>query len=100
MNLSSIGKNIRKYRLQRNLCQEDLAEMAALSSNYIGMVERGEKVPWSIHLLIQPRAHGHDSFVNHQARSGFPSVPVLSFWSFIHTISPGTKTLERVDAVG
>lgn len=41
----SIGKNLRKYRLQKKLRQEDLAELTGLSANYIGMVERGEKVP-------------------------------------------------------
>ena len=45
MNLSSIGKNIRKFRLMKNLRQEDLAEKAGLSTNYIGAVERGEKLP-------------------------------------------------------
>ncbi len=41
----SIGKNIRKYRLERKLRQEDLAEATGLSPNYIGMIERGEKLP-------------------------------------------------------
>lgn len=41
----SIGKNTRKYRLEKKLRQEDLAERAGLSTNYIGMVERGEKIP-------------------------------------------------------
>lgn len=41
----SIGKNIRKYRLEKKLRQEDLAELSGLSTNYIGMVERGEKIP-------------------------------------------------------
>lgn len=45
MNFDSIGKNIRKFRLERNMRQEDLAEMTNLSANYIGMVERGEKIP-------------------------------------------------------
>ena len=45
MELNSIGKNIRKYRLERNLRQEDLAELAGLSTNYVGAVERGEKLP-------------------------------------------------------
>lgn len=45
MDYSSIGKNIRKYRLAKNLRQEDLAELAGLSTNYIGAVERGEKLP-------------------------------------------------------
>ena len=45
MELESIGKNIRKFRLLKKLRQEDLAEKAGLSTNYIGAVERGEKIP-------------------------------------------------------
>lgn len=40
-----MGKNIRKYRLEKNFRQEDLAEKTGLSANYIGMLERGEKTP-------------------------------------------------------
>lgn len=40
-----IGSNIRKYRKAKNLRQQDLAEMVNVSVNYIGMIERGEKVP-------------------------------------------------------
>lgn len=43
--LDSIGQNIRKYRKARQLRQEDLAELAGLSPNYIGLIERGEKSP-------------------------------------------------------
>ena len=45
MKLVTIGKNIRKYRLAKKLRQEDLAEATGLSTNYIGMVERGDKIP-------------------------------------------------------
>lgn len=45
MNNNSIGSNIRKYRIEKKLKQENLAEKAGLSTNYIGMVERGEKIP-------------------------------------------------------
>ena len=45
MKLDTIGKNIRKFRLARKLRQEDLAEKTDLTTNYIGMVERGEKIP-------------------------------------------------------
>lgn len=45
MNLYTIGKNIRKFRFAKNLRQEDLAEKTGLSTNYIGMIERGEKMP-------------------------------------------------------
>ena len=45
MNYDNIGKNIRTYRIKRKLRQEDLAEITDLSVTYIGMVERGEKIP-------------------------------------------------------
>ena len=45
LRLESLGKNIRKYRKEKKLRQEDVAERSGLSTNYIGMVERGEKVP-------------------------------------------------------
>ena len=45
MQMTSIGKNIRKYRIEKKMRQEDLAEKTGLSANYIGMVERGEKNP-------------------------------------------------------
>ena len=51
MNLNTIGKNIKKYRLAKKLRQEDLAEKTDLSTNYIGMLERGEKIP-SLETLI------------------------------------------------
>lgn len=45
MEPETIGRNIKKYRIEKKLRQEDLAEKTDLSSNYIGMVERGEKTP-------------------------------------------------------
>ena len=45
MKLDSIGKNLRDYRLAYKLRQEDIAEKTGLSVNYIGMIERGEKIP-------------------------------------------------------
>lgn len=52
MELSSIGRNIRKYRLMKKMRQEDLAEKAELSVNYVGAIERGEKVPSLETLLV------------------------------------------------
>lgn len=49
--MDSVGGNIRKYRQIKKLRQEDLAELTDLSPNYIGMVERGEKIP-SLETLI------------------------------------------------
>ena len=51
MDWSSIGRNIRYYRLEQDLRQEDLAEAIGLSGNYIGMVKRGEKIP-SLETLV------------------------------------------------
>lgn len=45
MGLESIGKHISEFRHFRKLRQEDLAEITGLSTNYIGAVERGEKIP-------------------------------------------------------
>lgn len=41
----SIGKYIRQYREAKHMTQEALAEKAGLSVTYIGMIERGEKLP-------------------------------------------------------
>ncbi len=43
MPYAEIGKNVRKYRKQQGLTQEQLAEMSNLSTNYLGAIERGEK---------------------------------------------------------
>lgn len=51
MGLESIGSNIRKFRLMKKLRQEDLAEKTGLSTNYVGALERGEKIP-SLETLI------------------------------------------------
>lgn len=45
MKLDTIGKNIRKFREIKKLRQEDLAEKTDLTTNYIGMIERREKIP-------------------------------------------------------
>lgn len=45
MKYDSIGANMRMFRMEKNLRQEDIAERAGLSANYIGMIERGEKIP-------------------------------------------------------
>lgn len=45
MDFYSIGANLRKVRTQKKLRQEDVAEKAELSVNYVGAVERGERLP-------------------------------------------------------
>ncbi len=37
------GTNVQKYRKERQLSQEKLAELSGLHRTYIGMIERAEK---------------------------------------------------------
>lgn len=45
MDYRTIGINLRKIRVQNKLRQEDVAEKANLNVNYIGAVERVERIP-------------------------------------------------------
>ena len=40
---TKLGKNIRKYRLAKNLSQEKLSELLDVNSKFIGHVERVER---------------------------------------------------------
>ena len=40
-----LGKNVRKYRLQAGLRQEDLAERVGCSPSHIGQIENARGVP-------------------------------------------------------
>ena len=45
MEMKDIGKRIHRKRIEKGWCQEELAEKVDLSASYIGMIERGKKVP-------------------------------------------------------
>lgn len=41
--LNIVAKNIKKFRVEKNISQEKLALMCNLNRNFIGLVERGER---------------------------------------------------------
>lgn len=41
--LKVFGARLKELRLEKNLTQQELAEKINLSTNFIGMVERGER---------------------------------------------------------
>ncbi|MEO8512279.1 MAG: helix-turn-helix transcriptional regulator [Ignavibacteria bacterium] len=41
--LKKLGENIKKYRLQKDISQEELAYQADLDRTYISGIERGER---------------------------------------------------------
>ena len=45
MDNSTLGRRIREARLKKKLTQEQLSELADISSYYLGEVERGVKAP-------------------------------------------------------
>ena len=38
----AVGANIRRYRLERNMTQRELAERAGLKADYVSRLERGK----------------------------------------------------------
>ena len=40
-----VAQNLRRLRQDRGLTQEELADLAALNRNYVGMIEREENAP-------------------------------------------------------
>lgn len=51
MDYQMLGKNIRKYRLQMGLNQEELAEKVGCSSSHIGQIENNRGIP-SLEMVV------------------------------------------------
>jgi transcriptional regulator with XRE-family HTH domain len=47
----SIGKRIKRFRMERKLSQEDLGEFISLNPHYISQIENGRRIP-SVDTLI------------------------------------------------
>ena len=41
--LETFGQNVQKYRKERKVSQEKLAEISGVHRTYVGMIERAEK---------------------------------------------------------
>lgn len=50
--LIQFGCRIKQLRLERQLTQEQLAELTGFHHNYIGMIERGERNPALVNVEI------------------------------------------------
>jgi transcriptional regulator with XRE-family HTH domain len=56
MMLKVFGRNIKNFRLKREMTQEQLAELAGIACNYLGEIERGEKNPTALVVYKLSRA--------------------------------------------
>lgn len=43
--LEKVTKNIKELRLEQNISQEKLSELAGVSTDYVSLIERGKRVP-------------------------------------------------------
>ncbi len=56
--LVQFGQRIRTLRKERQLSQEQLAELTGFHRNYIGMIERGERNPALVNIEIFAKSFG------------------------------------------
>lgn len=47
-----VQENIKKYRIMKNLTQENLSELCGISCDYLSEIERGKKTPSLKRFLI------------------------------------------------
>ncbi len=58
MDIKTLGKNLRIFRTEKKLSQEELAKLAGVSRNYISMIERGSQGINISEQIIQKLAGG------------------------------------------
>lgn len=56
--LIKFGRRVKELRIERNLTQQQLADISGLHKNYIGMVERGERNPSLVNIDILAKSLG------------------------------------------
>jgi transcriptional regulator with XRE-family HTH domain len=54
--LRVFGRTVRRLRIQRHLSQEQLAEAARISRNYVSDIERGTRNPSLVAIIALARA--------------------------------------------
>lgn len=78
--LVAFGRAIRRFRVERGLSQEELAELAGIHRTYVGDVERGER---------------NVSLVNIDRLAHALSVPLSDLMLATESESPQTRRRER-----
>lgn len=65
MDYAAMGDRIRKARKEKRMTQEQLAEAAEISTQFVGHIERGTKVPSvkTLHEICQALGKTIDSVV-------------------------------------
>ena len=59
MNIIEIfSKNLKKYRIKKNLSQEKLAELCSFNRTYISSLERGIRTPYFINYILWRNLNG------------------------------------------
>lgn len=53
--LVRFGKRVKELRVEKNLTQDQFAQLCGLHKNYIGMIERGERNPSLINIDVIAR---------------------------------------------
>lgn len=97
---TEIGKRIRFYRKQKNLSQEQLAEICNFHPTYIGQLERGEKNATleSIHKVTQGLNISLSQLLENidMATQEQDNIPLQIYYQLLKLPSEKQKKLQRI----